>query len=83
MKCICKFDPRADKSEVQQHVAIDLAEAVSNSVVPSQVSDEDLQYGNIESPSAIYGRPSDVFDAMQQNRAFSEALASKSGPKEE
>lgn len=77
MKCLAKYDPNRDVAEVQQHVAVDLADCFKNHVVPSQVNEEELQYGNIENPSQIAGRPSDIFEAMQANRSFSEALESK------
>ena len=76
MKCICVYDERADVSQVQQHVAVDLEEAFVNAVLPSQVGDDDLQFGNIDGPSRVYGKPSDVFEAMQLNRSFKSALAS-------
>lgn len=77
MFCDCPNDKRADICEVQQHVAIDLVEAFKNKCLPSMINDEDLQFGNIHDASNIAGRASDVFEAMQQNRAFSEALSSK------
>lgn len=77
MNCECKYDPKADVAEVQQHVAVDLRDAFKNHVVPSQVNEQELQYGNIENPSQIAGKPSDIFEAMQANRAFSENLEAK------
>ncbi len=70
----CLYDEKKDLNPVAQNVAIDLADALKNHVIPNQVSEGSLQYTNIESPANIAGRPSDVFEAMEGNKAFSKAV---------
>lgn len=77
MRYDCNFDPKCDVSEVQQGVSIDLSEAFANHVVPSQVDDSELIFTNIESPSNIAGRPSDIFESIEAGKAFRKALDSR------
>lgn len=72
------FDKKRDIREVSQTGFVDLANAYQNGVVPSYASESDLQYGNIDSPSNIYGRPHDAFEAMRMNREFKNAVKSDS-----
>lgn len=74
MRYDCVYDEKKDLNPVAQNVAIDLADALKNHVIPNQVSEGSLQYTNIESPANIAGRPLDVFEAMEGNKAFSKAV---------
>ncbi len=65
MRCICKYDENKDIREVDQFGFIDLAECLSNGVVPSTVADSEADYNGIEDPSEILGKPSDVFECYK------------------
>ena len=78
MRYACEYDEKHDIAQVSQHVAVDLCEAFVNKVIPASANGEELQYGNVESPLNVYGRPSDVFEAMQMNRSFKKAVGSSS-----
>ena len=65
MKCICKFNEIRDVHEVDQFGFIDLAECLSQGVVPSSISNTEDAYNDIDSPDNIMGKPSDVFEAYK------------------
>lgn len=65
MKCICKFNEIRDVHEVDQFGFIDLAECLSQGVVPSSISNTEDAYNDIDSPDNIMGKPSDVFEAYR------------------
>lgn len=77
MKVILGFDKKRDIREVSQNGFVDLASAYKNGIVPSNASESDLSFGNIESPNNIAGRPHDAFEAMRMNKAFAEHLSNK------
>ena len=65
MKCICKFNEIRDVHEVDQFGFIDLAECLSQGVVPSSISNTEDAYNDIDTPDNIMGKPSDVFEAYK------------------
>lgn len=70
-----KYDPVRDKAPVDQYGFIDLKSALSESVVPSQLPESDSDYNGIDDPASIVGRPEDVFEAIESQRAFEAASA--------
>lgn len=61
----CIFDEIKDVADVDQFGFIDLVECLKNGQVPSTIADSEAQYNDIEDPSTIIGKPSDVFDAYR------------------
>lgn len=57
------FNEKWDIQDVDQFGFINLAECMENGVVPSSVSDTELNYNDIEDPASIMGKPRDVFEA--------------------
>ena len=62
------FNENADIRLTDEFGYIDLVEAFSNGSIPAEVSDTDVNYNEIEDPSTIMGKPSDVFEAMRFNQ---------------
>lgn len=73
----CPFDPVKDLKPVEQYGFIDLKTALDSSVVPSQMPDSDSDYNGIEDPEQIAGKPQDVFEAIDAQKAL-ESSASES-----
>lgn len=71
----CKYDPVRDLSPVEQFGFIDLKTALSESVVPSQMPDSDADYNGIDDPDKILGKPADVFEAVDAQKAIEKAAA--------
>lgn len=71
---IC-FDPRRDVAPVEQFGFIDLKTALESSVVPSQMPDSDTDYNGMEDPEQILGKPHDVFEAIETQKALEAAAA--------
>lgn len=63
---VCEFNELRDISVVEQGLAVDINEALRTGVVKD--SDYALDYNNIDDPSKVVGRISDVFDAIEANR---------------
>lgn len=75
-----RFDPVRDLCEVSQTGYIDLVSAFITGSVPSQIADSEECYNGIEDPQSIFGRPSDVFEAMEM-QSYINSVGSK--PKDE
>lgn len=69
------FDPVRDISPVDQFGFVDLKSALANSAVPSVMPGADLDYNGVDDPSAIIGKPRDVFEVIDMQRDL-EAAAS-------
>lgn len=73
----CLFDPVRDIAPVDQFGFIDLKNALSESIVPSQMPESDSDYNGIDDPNKILGRPHDVFEAIDTQRAIEAAAAAE------
>lgn len=71
----CRFDPVRDIAPVEQFGFIDLKSALENSVVPSQLPDSEADYNGAEDPESVLGKPHDVFEAIDMQRAAEAAAA--------
>lgn len=78
----CPFDPVRDIAPVEQFGFIELKDALANSIVPSQMSESETDYNGIDEPDKILGKPRDIFEAMDVQKA-AEQLASSEGDKED
>lgn len=79
----CKFNPVVDKTAVSQIGFVDLRSAMVNHVIPSQIAESEEDYNGIEDPSAIMGKPTDVFEALEmQSHINSFKPESNDGEKE-
>lgn len=73
----CAFDPVRDLTPVDQYGFIDMKSALANSVVPSVMPGAEVDYNGIDDPASILGKPSDIFEAIEMQRAV-EAASAKS-----
>lgn len=69
------FDPVRDLAPVEQFGFIDLKTALESSVVPSQMPESDTDYNGMEDPEQILGKPHDVFEAIDTQKALEAAAA--------
>lgn len=69
----CLFDPVRDQNPVDQFGFIDLKTALDSSNIPSQLPDADSDYNGIQNPEAILGKPRDIFEAIDSQKALEEA----------
>lgn len=61
----CYYDPVHDISPVDQFGYVNIIESLENGVVPSSISNTELDYNEIEEPCSIIGKPSDIFEAYR------------------
>lgn len=78
----CPFDPVRDIAPVEQFGFIELKDALANSIVPSQMPESETDYNGIDEPDKVLGKPRDIFEAMDAQKA-AEQLASLDGDKED
>lgn len=71
----CPFDPVRDIAPVEQFGFIELKSALAESVVPSQMPESDSDYNGIDEPEKVIGKPRDIFEAMDAQKA-AESVAS-------
>lgn len=73
------FDPVRDLAPVDQYGFIDLKVALDSSCVPSQLPDSELDYNGMEEPEMVLGKPRDIFEAIDSQKALEAAAAASSG----
>lgn len=73
----CNFDPVVDITPVDQYGYVDMKSALANSVVPSVMPGAEVDYNGIDDPASIIGKPSDIFEAIDMQKA-AEASAANS-----
>lgn len=64
------FDPVRDIAPVEQFGFIDLKTALDSSIVPSQMPESEQDYNGIDDPNEIAGKPRDVFEAIDAQKAL-------------
>lgn len=69
------YDPQRDLAPVDQFGFIELRSALSEGVVPSQMPGSDVDYDGAEEPDQILGRPRDIFEAIDAQKALEAAAA--------
>lgn len=72
------FDPIRDITPVDQYGFIDMKTAFDSSIVPSQLPESDADYDGTEDPAQILGKPRDIFEAMDSQRAAEDAASASS-----
>lgn len=79
------FDSVRDLKPVDQFGFIDLKVALDSSSVPSQMPDSETDYNGAEDPESVLGRPRDIFEAIDAQKAIESAAAAPSneGSKDE
>lgn len=77
MVCECKYNPEVDIQEVDQFGWINLRDAFINGTIPGDAGVDDSSYNDIEDPSAILGKPRDVFDAIEKAHYITNHPAAK------
>lgn len=79
----CLYDPVRDLAPVDQFGFIELKSALAESVVPSQLPDSDSDYNGIDEPDKVLGKPRDIFEAMDAQKAAEQLAASVSEEKDD
>lgn len=79
----CPFDPVRDLTPVEQFGFIELKDALANSIVPSQMPESETDYNGIDEPDKVIGKPRDIFEAIDAQRAVEQMVASESEGKKE
>lgn len=64
------YDKKKDRSDVPQYGFVDLHEAYSSGIVPSDIDLPEQSYNGIEEPGNILGKPSDIFEAYRMHSAI-------------
>lgn len=77
------FDPVRDIAPVDQFGFIDLKNALAESVVPSQMPESESDYNGIDEPDKVLGKPHDIFEAMDAQKAAEQLAASESEDKKD
>ena len=77
------FNEERDIQEVDQFGFIDLAECLSNGEVPTLIDGEDVSYNGIEDPSAILGKPDDIFSLYRMNDYVQSVTPTEGAPSDE
>lgn len=77
------FDPVRDIAPVDQFGFIELKSALAESVVPSQMPESDTDYNGIDDPDKVIGKPRDIFEAMDAQKAAEQIAATESGDKDD
>lgn len=75
----CPFDPLKDLKPVEQYGFIDLKTALDSSIVPSQMPESETDYNGIEEPEQIAGKPADIFEAIDAQKALESAAPESAG----
>lgn len=71
----CHYDPQRDIAPVDEFGFIDLKSALEHSVVPSQMPESDTDYNGIDEPQKVLGKPHDIFEAIDTQKALEAAAA--------
>lgn len=66
------FNPVRDKTPVSGTGFIDLKSAMVNNVIPSNIAESETDYNGIQDPASIMGKPRDVFEALDMQKAINE-----------
>ena len=64
------FNKKRDLHNVPQYGFVDLHEAYSSGIVPSDIDLPEQQYNDIDNPGNIVGKPSDIFEAYRMHDAI-------------
>ena len=72
------YDPVRDVAPVDQFGFIDLKTALDSSIVPSQLPESESDYNGIEDPAQVLGKPHDIFEAIDTQKALESAAAAES-----
>ena len=70
MDSICKYSKITDLGEASQSGAVDLSELLAHGVVPSNLNVTAESFNDIEDPKAVFGRPSDQFEAISMTKTL-------------
>lgn len=71
----CLYDPVRDLAPVDQYGFVDMKSALANSVVPSVMPGSAVDYNGIDDPASILGKPADIFEAIDMQKAAEAASA--------
>lgn len=72
------FNPVVDLCEVDQFGYVDLRNALETHTVPGDLNPDDMSYNEIDDPSSIVGKPSDIFSAIQSGHQYASFIDGQS-----
>ena len=81
----CSYNPYKDVCEVDQFGFFDLAEAFLTGTIASNLNVDDLEFSEIDDPTAVKGKPRNAFEFIDAGVAISQqegVQVSKSSGKE-
>lgn len=64
------FNPVFDICEVDQFGFVDLRIAFETHTIPGDLNPDDMSFNEIDDPSSIIGKPSDIFSAIQSGHKY-------------
>lgn len=75
----CSFNPLKDVCEVDQFGFFDLAEAFLSGTIASNLTIDDLEFSEIEDPTAVKGKPRNAFEFIDAGVAISQVEGAQLG----
>lgn len=73
----CLYDPCKDLKPVDSFGWLDVAEAYVNKSVPSDIVTQETDFNNIDDPSSILGKPTDVFHALRMQDSIEASVSAQ------
>lgn len=70
MICEVKYNPVEDIAAVEPFGFVNLVDAVEKGMIPSTISNTEVDYNGIDNPQTIYGKPRDIFEAYRMADAI-------------
>lgn len=71
---VCHYDSAMDVSEVDQFGFVDLREALVNGSIPSDLSAQEGRFNNVDNPSMMRPRPSDIFEGIGAQKNYAKIV---------
>lgn len=80
MKTVCRYSPCRDIREVDDFGYVDLADALESGCIPASVAPSSASFdatnGASLSPSQVFGKPSDQFEAYEMRSSLESVVRS-------
>lgn len=64
MEVKTSYNPVSDIAPVEQFGFVNLVESLANGFIPTEISNTEDSYNDIDDPSLIVGKPRDTFEAI-------------------
>lgn len=73
-----EFNSIVDLCEVDQFGYVDLRNAYETHTIPGDLNPDDLSFNEIDDPSSILAKPSDIFSAIQAGHKYASMVDGQS-----